>query len=77
VNAATQCTEGARATWVPGYLDIAGVAHLLSTSERQVQRLLAGGRLPQADLNISGTGGPKGRRWRRDRLLAWLEGHRP
>jgi len=63
--------------WAPDFLDLAGLAYFLSTSERQVQRLLAAGRLPAADINISGTGGPKGRRWRRDRLVAWLEGHRP
>lgn len=56
----------------PVYLDMTGVARLLCTSPRQVQRLLAAGRLPAPDLNISGTGGPKGKRWRRDCLLAWL-----
>jgi len=66
-----------RTTWAPEFLDVGGVAYLLSTSERQVQRLLAAGRLPPADINISGTSGPKGRRWRRDCLLTWLEGHQP
>ena len=66
-----------QAAWAPDFLDLAGLAYFLSTSERQVQRLLAAGRLPAADINISGTGGPKGRRWRRDRLVAWLEGHQP
>jgi len=66
-----------QAAWAPDFLDLAGLAYFLSTSERQVQRLLAAGRLPAADINISGTGGPKGRRWRRDRLVAWLVGHQP
>jgi hypothetical protein len=56
---------------------MAGMAHLLSVSQKQVQRLLSAGRLPPPDLNISGTGGPKGKRWRRDRLLAWLDARRP
>lgn len=64
-------------TGTPEYLDIVGVANLLSTSLRQVQRLLSAGRLPSPDLNISGTGGPKGKRWRRDRLMAWLDARRP
>jgi predicted DNA-binding transcriptional regulator AlpA len=64
-------------TWAPEYLDMGGVAHLLSTSQKQVQRMLASGRLPKADLNISGVGGPRGRRWRRDVLLQWLKSQEP
>ncbi len=61
--------------WQPEFLDMAGLAHLLSTSTKQVQRLLASGRLPQADLNLSGTGDSfKGRRWKREKVLRWLEG---
>ena len=59
--------------WPPDYLDITCLAHLLSTSKKQVQRMLASGRLPPSDVNISGTGGFKGRRWKRERVLAWLE----
>ena len=72
----TQTTASSPA-WVPDYLDMAGLAHLLSTSQKQVQRLLSAGRLPPPDLNISGTGGPKGKRWRRDRLVEWLDARRP
>ena len=64
------------APWPPEYLDKRGLAHLVSTSEKQVQRMLASGRLPAADLNISGTGGVKGRRWRRDRVISWLDSGR-
>ena len=64
-------------TVAPEYLDIVGITRLLSTSLRQVQRLMSAGRLPPPDLNISGTGGPKGKRWRRDRLIAWLDARRP
>lgn len=70
-------TQEALPAWAPEFLDMAGVAHLLSTSQKQVQRLLSAGRLPPPDLNISGTGGPKGKRWRRDRLMEWLDARRP
>ena len=60
-------------SWPPEFLDLRGVAYLLSTSTKQVQRLLSAGRLPAADVNLSGTGGIKGRRWRRDRIVASLE----
>lgn len=60
-------------SWPPEFLDLRGVAYLLSTSTKQVQRLLSAGRLPAADVNVSGTGGVKGRRWRRDRIVAHLE----
>ena len=58
--------------WPPDYLDMRGVAHLLSTSPRQVQRMLASGSLPPATVNISGTQGLKGRRWSREKVLGWL-----
>ena len=58
--------------WPPDLLDLRGLAHALSTSAKQAQRLLAAGRIPPADVNLSTTRGPKGRRWRRDRVLAWL-----
>ena len=58
--------------WAPDYLDKAALAHLLQCSGRQVQRMLAAGKLPPADVNL--TGSIKGRRWRRDKLLGWLEG---
>lgn len=72
----TATTTESPPTWAPEYLDMAGLAHLLSVSQKQVQRLLSAGRLPPPDLNISGTGGPKGKRWRRDRLMAWLDARR-
>ena len=68
--------DSSQEAWPPGYLDVSGVAYLLSTSQRQVQRLLASGRLPLPDLNVSGTGGPRGRRWNRQRLLEWLDARR-
>ncbi len=61
-------------SWAPEYLDLTGLAHLLCASKKCVQRLLANGRLPSADLNVSGTGSVKGRRWKRERVLRWLEG---
>jgi len=72
-----QAIQEARPAWPPEYLDMAAVAHLLCTSQKQVQRMLASGRLPHADLNLSGTGGVKGRRWHRARLVAWLDSQRP
>ena len=62
-------------TWPPAYLDAAGLAHELQVSARQIRRMLAAGKLPPADTNL--TGGLKGRRWRRDRLIAWLESQGP
>jgi hypothetical protein len=56
---------------------MAGLGHMLSVSQKQVQRLLSRGRLPEPDANLSGTDGPKGKRWRRDRVLAWLEARKP
>lgn len=50
----------------PLLLDFNGVCRALSIARRTGNRLLAAGRLPAADLNI--TGGSKGRRWRRDRI---------
>ena len=61
-------------SWTPDLLDLEGMAHTLSVSKKQLQRLLAAGRLPAADCNLSGVGGVKGRRWRRDKLLRFLEG---
>ena len=62
--------------WPPDLLDIAGVAHALSTSTKQVQRLLSAGLLPPADANVSVTGGVKGRRWRREKVVRFLEAGR-
>ena len=76
MQAAEQQKPGS-AKWAPSFLDLAGVAHELQVSTRHVRRMLSGGRLPRADLNISGTGGLKGRRWRRDKLLSWLASHGP
>ena len=73
----TTITTESPPTWVPEYLDMAGVAHLLSTSQKQVQRMIASSRLPPPDLNISGVGGPRGRRWHRETLLAWLKSQKP
>ena len=61
--------------WPPAFIDLAGIGHELQVSERQVRRLLSAGKLPPADLNL--TGSLKGRRWRRDRLLSWMESHGP
>jgi len=57
----------------PDYLDVAGLAYGLQTSPRTIRRMLSSGRLPPADLNVSATGGPKGRWWSREKLLAWLD----
>ena len=69
-------TESEAKRWPPDFLDLEGLAHTLCTSVRSVRRLLAAGRLPPADTNLSLTGGPKSRRWRRERLLAYLAGRR-
>ena len=61
-------------TWPPDLLDLAGVAHCLSCSVKQAQRLLAAGKLPPADCNVSLLNSPKGRRWSRSRVLAHLGG---
>ena len=61
------------ALWPPDLLDAGGVCHALSISDRQFRRLLASGRLPQSDVQL--TSGPKGRRWSRDKLLRWLDAH--
>lgn len=63
-------------TWPPAYLDLRGVCHETQTSVRQVRRLLASGRLPAADVNVSATGSAKGRRWNRAALLAFIAGGR-
>jgi hypothetical protein len=62
--------------WPPEYLDLGGMAFLLSSSTKQIRRLLAAGKLPAADINLSTTGSPKGRRWRRTLVLSWLAGGR-
>ncbi len=70
-------TPNSSSSWQPSFLDMRGLAHLLSTSTKQIQRLLAAGRLPAADVNLSGTGNScKGRRWSREKILRWLEGER-
>lgn len=51
-------------------LTLAEVAKHLRVSKRQVHRLLSSGRLPPADVSL---GGIRGRRWRSDRLQAWIE----
>jgi len=61
----------ARYAWPPMFLDLSGLAHELQTSPRQIRRLLSAGKLPAADTNL--TGSLKGRRWRRDRVLAHIE----
>ena len=63
-----------RPAWLPDFLDLDGLAYTLSTSKKSVQRMLASGKLPPADVNVSGAGSAKGRRWRRERVLAWLAG---
>jgi hypothetical protein len=50
-------------------LDFAGICRELVISTRQGRRMLSAGRLPFADLTF---GGLRGRRWRRDRLIAWV-----
>ena len=60
----------------PDLLDLRGVAHTLCMSPKTVSRLLAAGRLPTADVNLSPTGGAKGRRWHRRTLLDWIDGGR-
>jgi hypothetical protein len=49
-------SDGTRAKtpWAPVFLDIAGVGHELQVSARQVRRLLSAGKLPAADLNVTG-----------------------
>jgi excisionase family DNA binding protein len=55
---------------VPALLTLMDVAAILRVSRRQVHRLLAAGRLPAADVNLGV--GARGRRWIRERLLAWV-----
>ena len=59
-----------RESWPPAALNSRAICFELRISDRQCRRLLASGRLPPADFNISPTGDKKGRRWWRDRLLA-------
>ena len=53
----------------PALLTLAEVARELRVSPRQVRRLLASGRMYPADVTL---GSVRGRRWRRDRLQAWV-----
>lgn len=62
------------ANWGDGYLDLVGLTQFLCTSRRQVHRMLSAGRLPNADVNLSGTNSSKGRRWLRDSVMAYLKG---
>lgn len=71
------CLTTPRLAWPPDYVDMRGLAYMLSTSTKQVQRMLSAGRLPAADVNLSAANSFKGRRWRRDRVIAFLEGRRP
>jgi len=49
-------------TWPPAYLDLASPCYELRISARQGRRLLAAGRLPPPDVNLSVSPSPKGRR---------------
>ena len=53
----------------PALLTIADLAFELRCSTRQVRRWLASGRLYPADFSL---GGLRGRRWKRDRFLRWV-----
>jgi hypothetical protein len=59
--------------WTPEWLDMSALAYYLCTSKKQIQRMLASGRLPAADCNLSATRGVKGRRWRRQHIDEFLE----
>jgi hypothetical protein len=59
--------------WAPEWLDMSSLAYYLCTSKKQIQRMLASGRLPAANCNLSATRGVKGRRWRRQRIDEFLE----
>ena len=65
-------TNGQAPGWPPDMVDLAGLAYMLSTSPKQVQRLLSAGRLPGPDANVSITGGIKGRRWLRDKVVGHI-----
>ena len=66
-------TPAQQYAWPPDLVDMQGLAHALSTSPKQVQRLLSAGRLPQADVNVSLTGGVKGRRWDRQKVIRFIQ----
>ena len=70
-------TMGRTYAWPPVYLDVGALAHLLSASRKRIQRMLARGALPPADINISGGDFVKGRRWKRERVVTWLEAQAP
>ena len=55
-------------------LTVGDLAHELRASVRTVHRLLASGRLYASDVQL---GGKRGRRWRRDRLEAWIRASCP
>lgn len=65
-----QQASAEQAPAAPALLTLSGVARLLAISRRQVYRLLTSGRLPSADVCLGQ--GPRGRRWRRDLLKAWI-----
>ena len=54
----------------PLLLRAVDVARLLSISKRTLFAMLSAGRMPRPDVQL--TLGRRGRRWRRDRLLAWI-----
>lgn len=55
----------------PALLALSDVAAVLRVSRRQIHRLVAAGRLPPADVNLGF--GARGRRWNREKLLAWVD----
>ena len=59
----------------PVLLTVGDVAHVLRISTRQVYRLLSSGHLPPASVNLGLK--KRGRRWRRDELLAWVRADCP
>ena len=68
-----QPEQPAAPAWPPDMYDMSALCHALSIAPRTAARLLSAGRLPPADANL-GNGGPKGRRWDRERLLAFVRG---
>jgi len=65
--------DSSKPAWPPDWLDMAALAHYLCTSKKQIQRMLASGRLPPADCNLSPTRSAKSRRWRRQTINDFLE----
>ena len=55
----------------PMLLTLNGLADELAFGRRTVTRYLASGFIPPADVQVGP--GRKGRRWRRDRVEAWIE----